>query len=214
ASLSKGNPRSAAALEKIGRSSIPYLIDSLISKNSNTIQQASDLLTRFSEDTIPPLVQKIENQVPPLFLKNTIPLLCRLPGEQPIKVLWSLSNDKSERKLIAASMRNEVPTAVDCLVKNIEEFEESLIESISEVLVQLPSEMTVEPLILGFSTAPEEYHARLITLLCSLGDKAILSRLKILTKSKPEEAKALLLALCGMKEFQKVCNKGKKSLKI
>ncbi|MFX0117713.1 MAG: HEAT repeat domain-containing protein [Candidatus Hodarchaeota archaeon] len=213
-SLSKGDSHSADILVKIGRASIPYLIEVLDSKNPNSIHQAQIALAKFAEKSIPLLSQKITGQISPIFLKNVIPLLCELPGEGPIRILWSLSKDVSNRKLIAASLEANVPTAVECLVKNIEGFDESMIEGISAILAQLPSEMTVEPLILGFSAIPTMYHERLITFLHVIGEKSVLSRLKNIAKTRPEEARALLLGLCGMEDFEKLCKKGKKSLRI
>ncbi len=213
ASFSKGNPRSADVTFKIGRASIPSLLVVLNSKDETSVKQAQEALIQFSEKIIEPLSQEISRQPSPQFLRNSIPLLGQLPGDQPIMILWSLSKDKSNRKLISANLKENVQ-AVECLVRNIEEFDEGMIEGISGILVQLPVEMTVEPLILGFSTVPTKYHNLLINLLQSLGDKTILSRFKDLAKSSPEEARALLLALCGIEEFQKICKKGRKSLKI
>lgn len=213
ASFSKGNPRSADVTFKIGRASIPLLIAVLNSKDENSVKQAQDALFKFSEKIIAPLLQEINRQPSPQFLRNVIPLLSQLPGDQPIITLWSLSKDKSNRKLIAANLKENVQ-AVECLVHNIEEFDESMIEGISAILMQLSVEMTVEPLILGFSVVPTKYHKLLISLLQALGDKTILSRFKNLAKSRPEEARAMLLALCGIEDFQKICKKGRKSLKI
>jgi HEAT repeat protein len=213
-SLSKGDPRSADVLVKIGRASISPLIEVLESKNANSIHQAQVALARFAEKSVPLLSQKIAGQFSPIFLRNVIPLLCQLPGEEPIKLLWSLSKDNSNRKLISASLEANVPTAVECLVQNIRGFDESVLEGISVILAKLPPEMTVEPLILGFSTIPPTYHERLVTFLYTIGEKTILSRLKNIAKTRPEEARALLLGLCGMDKFEKLCKKGKKSLKI
>ncbi|MFW9914976.1 MAG: HEAT repeat domain-containing protein [Candidatus Thorarchaeota archaeon] len=212
-SFSKGNPLSADVAFKIGRASIPSLLAVLDSKDETSVKQAQDALIQFSERTIAPLSQEISRQPSPQFIRNSIPLLGQLPGDQPIIILWSLSKDKSNRKLIAANLK-ENAQAVECLVHNIEEFDESMIEGISAILMQLPAEMIVEPLILGFSTAPTKYHNFLINLLQRIGEKTILSRFKDMAKISPEEARALLLALCGIEEFQKICKKGRKTLKI
>lgn len=213
ASFSMGNPRSVDVIFKIGRASIPPLLSVLNSNDENSVKQAQDALIQFSEKSIDPLSQEISRQPSPQLLRNSIPILGQLPGNKPIMILWSLSKDKSNRKLIAANLKESVQ-AVECLVQNIEELDERAIEGISAILMQLPVEMAVEPLILGFSTAPTKYHNFLINLLQNLGEKAILSRFKDMAKSSPEEAKALLLALCGIEEFQNICKKGRKSLKI
>ena len=214
-SLSIGDSRSADAIAKIGRSVIPHLIESLNSKDANTVRQVQELLAKFGEDSIIPIQQKLAGEVSLTFKRNLIPLLCRLPGVQPISILWSLSQDGSTRKLLVITLESIGSEAIEYLVNNIEHIDRSKIKLISEIITKLPPKMTVGPLIIGFSAL----HAMqcqdvLIRFLVATGDKAILTWLTDLTRSKPEEARAYLLALCGRSDFNKLCKKGRKRLKI
>ncbi len=213
-SLSQGNPRSVEIITKIGRSSIPQLIEALESKSMETINLTYKILIEFADDSIINIQEKVQNEVSQIFVRNLLPLLPKLPGEVPIHIVWFKLISKGSVKQIIETITEFGERSISYLVKMISNLEPNLIEPTCEVLSKLPLEITVEPLIMGFSSITEPETEIVIKFLKAIGEKSVLNRLKELAKENPEEAKILLLGICGVKEFEKLCTKGRKALKM